>query len=323
MSLVYPQFRLFSFAVAWIVATAVSNPVQSDPQPIRPRSAAAIGAQPQAATAPAVDPGQYTLDVVIEGPPERTIVAGRPVRLRATVKITRSGTGAVTATSPFDDAPVAFEWQLASPPPGYVLADWIDSDGRSIIFADPQPGRYDFMVSAAMWTGGPAPLLKTVTYSLTNAGAAPQPPSDPPPPRPQPPTPPTPPPVPVPPIDPPSPPPTPPVPEPTEFARAVRDAVVRLVPDASRGKAAALAQSYAANAARIESGEWTVATAAKQQRTANDAILGTDRAQWDGCFAWLGEAMRAADKAGKLSTGTDVAKKWAEISLGLLLATAK
>lgn len=314
--------------IGWTGATGVN----ADPR-FTPHYSAVIAqapsepAPPRSVVAAASDAGQYTLDVEVEGPPGRTIQAGRPVRLRAKVSVTRSGAGAVTASSPFDDAPIAFEWQLASAPDGYVLADWVDSDGRSVVFADPSVRKFDFLISVSMWTGGPKPLLKTVPYTLTTTGPTAQPNDPPKPPIVDPPAPPSPPappvpvpPVPVPPVDPPV---TPPPPQPSELSRAVRDAVIRLVPENCRGKAIPMAQSYAAAATPIEKlDSIDIVAELRARKAANDATLGTDRPMWDAFFIWLGgELKQQVSVNGQFAKGDEVARKWSQISLGLVLAT--
>jgi hypothetical protein len=318
------SLKLWLPVLALIGLTGATG-ANADPQ-FRPIYSAAIAqapsepAPPRPVVAAAVDAGQYTLDVDVEGPAGKTIQAGRPVKLRAVVKVTRTGAGAVTATSPFDDAPIAFRWRLANPPHGFDLAEWTDSDGRSVVFAAPETGEYHFTLSASMWTGGPIPLLDDEGYTLINAGG--QTPTDPPKPPVDPPAPPVPPtpPAPVPPVDPPV---TPPAPQPAEFAMAVRDAVIRLVPASCRDKGLLLGKSYASAATDAEKlAAVDMLTELRARKAENDTMLGTDRAMWDGFFVWLApELKRRIAIDGTSAKGLDVATAWSQVSLGLLLAT--
>lgn len=277
-------------------------------QPVIRIASAAAEEPPPRPVAP-VDVAGFRLEAEIVGPVGGKIEAGRPVRLKAAVKVTRDAATTVLMEAAGDDIPTAYEWQLANPPDGYKLSDWTDSDGRSVIFSDPRPGEYRFVLSVAKWLGGNKPLLRSVSYTLTCVGPdQPIPPPKVDPPKADPPV-----------VDPPV---QPPAPQPTEFTRLVRDKVQELVPEAARGPAVGLAQSYAGNSLLIESGAWTVADAKSgKQRDANAAVLGDKAAAWRPFLNWLVQELGRQETAGNLATPAAVAKKWAEISAGLLIGS--
>lgn len=305
------RWKQLLLTTAVLVVAVLAGADGAGPQLQRPVPApyvrtATAEAPPPRSAAP-VDTATYRLDAEIVGPVGGKIEAGRPVRLKAAVKVTRDAATTVLMEAAGDDIPTAYEWQLANAPAGYSLADWTDSDGRSVVFSDPQPGEYRFVLAVAKWIGGPRPLLRTVSYTLTctpRDGPTPAPQPEPPKADPTP--------------QEPSPPPTP---QPTAFARSVRDAVQRLVPAADRDVAVALAQSYAGNALLIESGAWTVIDAKRgKQRDANAVALGAKAASWKPFLEWMTGELKAFEAAGSLSAPADVAKKWAEIAAGLLLS---
>lgn len=284
--------RAWLLAMCFVMASASGDLPQ--------REAIAQAPVPSANDAPS-----YELRVEIQGPEGKTIQAGKPIKLVAVVKVVTTAAGRETVF-PFDDAPTAYEWSLANAPDGYNLAEWTDSAGTSVVFADPAPGAYYFQVAVSRWTGGPKPLLKTAKLTLVNAGG-----SGPTPPAPVPPT------DPVPPTPGPTPP-TPPAPDPLAgFPAEVRDAAVRLVPADAIFRAGAVALAYKDGAKALGDGLWTVKTAPEKQRELNSAAMGTDRPKWKAWSDWIGAKLGEEDSAGRLSTEAQVAAKWAQISLGL------
>lgn len=102
------------------------------------------------------------------------------------------------------------------------------------------------------------------------------------------------------------------------FARQVRDWCLALVPAASRGKAAALAQSFSTVSSQMAAGTLATPEAViKATYEANLAVLGNDREQWALFREKLRVELNARSKAGTLQTIPQHMAVWDEIAAGL------
>lgn len=238
------------------------------------------------------------------------IAVGEMVKLYAAFATIQGGNTSIVDQP---TTPTAYEWELANAPAGYKLSDWIEDDGRYVVFATGVPGDYHFTVGISQWLGGPKPLLKLAKYTLSVSGP-PTTPNVPTTPKPVPPT---------------TPPTNPPEAPPTDdeiqglfgLAPKVRDRIV-LLPKVTAMEIAGLALNYREVAEYLTKPEATVREAQRKLVALNAAVLKTpeQREAWSAFWPWINGEMNKLDAAGKLADPVKVCAAFAEIYLGFTLA---
>jgi len=246
------------------------------------------------------------LKAEIVGPKE--IAVGQVEQYDAAISLFRSGQSEVTSVSE-DDKRTRVVWAMPNPPAGYDVSK--KQKCGTVFFGAGQPGTYILQVIIARSTGAESPptvLVKEIPIKVVAGSPIPPspPPTDPAPPRPE---------------TPQEPPAEPLPPSPLGLYPKVQSAVA-VLPAAARAKSAAVAEAYRKGAVAIAKGEWqlTPADIVPKQKALNAEATGDQREAWTPVLSGvLDSALTELAKSGKLSTKSDFALVWSEISLGVHL----